>query len=68
MPSEVKPVLYLPTRPILVPCDFKPKSDGNVVWREYTFNAYFEYVDTKSTIYGKPVYIKRPVEELSDAE
>lgn len=57
-----KPVLLLPVRPLLVPCDYDPKDTGDVVWREYSFNVYYEHVATGQNLMGYPIYIKRRIE------
>lgn len=40
----VKPVLYLPVRPILVPCDFDPEAHRKVEYRQYIFGV--RYIET----------------------
>ena len=57
--SRTKPILYLPCRPLLVPCDYVPKRDAKVEYHQFTFTVLWK--DARSQ-FDSPCYFERKVE------
>lgn len=55
-----KPVLYLPVRPIFVPCDFEPKGDRPVKY--YSFTGGFRYEEiSPGQLRSVSAFVKREI-------
>lgn len=57
-----KPVLYLPTRVLIVPCDYDPDPHGIVKWIEQTVTMRYETDDAgRIRSVAKGTYVAREI-------